>query len=443
MLNAQAALNAVDPGPYLDGNGGFPVWYQDSKGLGLDLCLSQATIAAGAVPGGAGGAACVLAAEPEIFDPTLPIVFPATSGACPSSDRTRCNFPGESFWFMGGANFTAGGVDVLYEANLEAAFVTEVPARGGQISFARIRIRITLPGTAPAGNYTVTHPYGVDVFNVTGGGVRAINSTVDVGIAPGGIFTGALGGAIGPFLMDASVPANGFIPSSVPGEFYVGDPNTARPVVGSPFGTNFVRVDGPAGFTPVSSTLFTVMGKVHAGALATPLLIERTTYARRSVGGGSTEAQQDVFVTAPPAPQHVVSAIDANGAAVTMTDNDANGAWYGQSAGNATGTSVTVTAAPAPGGPPNTPTTASKALTDVVTIKRAEYSLSTHTLTVEAASSDEVPLPLLTVNGQSLTPTGVDALQSVTLGGLVIPPATVTVTSANGGSDTELVVLLP
>ena len=49
---------------------------------------------------------------------------------------------------------------------------------------------------------------------------------------------------------------------------------------------------------------------------------------------------------------------------------------------------------------------------------------------------------MLTVNGQPLTPTGVGVLQSATVGGLTIPPATITVTSANGGSDTEAVVVV-
>lgn len=425
---SQAALNAVDPGPYVAANGNFPAWYQDSFGLGLDLCLSGANIAAGAVPGGVGGPACTLLANLGIFDPAQPIVFPT-------------NFPDESFYFMGDATFTANGVDVTYVSNLEAAFGSGVPQAGQQIVFARIRIRITLPATAPGGNYTVTHPYGVDVFSVaSGGGIKIINATRDIGVAPG-IFTGALAGDIGPFLMDENVPVSGFIPGSVPGEFYIGDPNTPRPVVGSPFGTNFVRVEGPAGFAPVQGNQFTVMGKVHAGALATPLLVERASYGR---AGTPTVAQQDVFVKAPPSTNALVTATDANGSSVTMTDTDADGDWYGQSANDPDGTARTVSVTASATVGPNSPTTATKPLVDVVTISRAEYSLSAQTLTVEAASSDEVAqLPTLTANGQSLTPTGVGVLQGATINGLTIPPATITVTSDKGGSDTEQVVVLP
>ena len=436
---ARAELNAVNPGAYLAANGFFPAWYQDTNAVGLDLCLSRANIAAGAVPGGAGGAACTLLANPPIFDPALPI----TTGCLTSPATGTCNFPDESFYFMGDSVFTVGGVSVTYVSAIEAAFASGDPQANQQIVFARIRIRITLPATAPGGNYTLTHPYGVDVFSVApGGGIKVINATRDIGVAPG-IFAGALKGDIGPFLRDASLAPGVFIPSSVPGEFYIGDPNTLRPVLGSPFGTNFVRVDGPAGFTSVQNNLFTVMGKVHAGALATPLLIERTSYGRTTDALGATVAQQDVFVKAPPSTTTAVTAIDANGASVTMTDTDANGAWYGQTANDPTGTTRTVSVATASTAGPNTPTANASPLVDMVTISRAQYSLSAHTLTVEAASSDEVTPPVLTVNGQPLTSTGVGVLQSATLTGLTIAPATITVTSANGGSDTEEVVILP
>ncbi|MBS1213033.1 MAG: hypothetical protein H6R26_1650 [Proteobacteria bacterium] len=438
-LRSEAALNAVDPGPYVAANGFFPTWYQDTNGLGLDLCLSGADIAAGAVPGGLGGPACTLLANPGIFDPAQPLKFPAAAGDCPQDppNPAVCNFPDESFYFMADAVFTVGGVNVTYVSNLEAAFANGDPAPGDQIVFARIRIRITLPTTAPAGNYTVTHPYGVDVFSVATGGVKVINATRDVGVAPG-IFSGALVGDIGPFLRDADLAPGTFITGST-GEQFIGDPNTPRPVAGSPFGTNFVRVDGPTGFTSVQSNLFSVMGKVHAGALATPLIIERSSYARDGSG-----AQQDIFVKAPPSTNHNVTAVDANASPVVMTDTDANGAWYGQSANDPvsiTSPQVSVTAVQ-PGGP-NTPTSETSHLVDVVTISKAEYSLTTHDLAVEATSSDEAPLPVLTVNGANLAPTGTGMLQSATLTGLTIPPATITVTSARGGSDTEEVVILP
>ena len=435
---SDAALNAVDPGPYVAANGNFPAWYQDTHGLGLDLCLSGANIAPGAVPGGAGGPACTLLPNPGIFDPAFALCFPGECAGVTLPPGQTFNFPDESFWFMGDAAFTISGVDVSYGANLEAAFAGGAPAPNDQITFARIRMRITLPATAPGGNYTVTHPYGVEVFSVApGGGIKVINTTRDIGITP--LFTGALAGDIGPFLRDASLAPGACIPGDVVGECYIGDPNTARPVTGSPFGTNFVRVDGPAGFTPIQGDLFNVMGKVHAGALATPLLVERTTYGR-TTGASGTVAQQDLFVQAPPSTNATVTATDANGAAVVMTDTDTDGAWYGQSANDPTGVAtptVSLTAGPVSG--PNAPSSATSPLVDVVTIRTADYNSGT--LTVEAVSSDEVTPPLLTltVNGLSATWSSVGTVQTGTISGLTIPPATVTVTSAQGGSDTEQV----
>jgi hypothetical protein len=407
---SQAVLNAVDLGPYEVGYGFFPKWYQDTFGRALELCLSPAEIAANERPGLAGGAACTLLANPGIFDPAQPIVFPS-------------NFPDESFWFMADAAIVVSGIDLQYGAALEAAFGGGDPAPNDQVSFARIRIRVTLPDTAPAGTYTVTHPYGVEVFDVLAGGIKVINMTRDIGIGAPGDFTGALKGDIGPFLVDATVPTLGPIPAGT--ELFIGDPNTPREVVGSPFGTNFVRIEGPGGFATVETILFNVMGKVFPGQFATPLVIDRTSYSRSSTGGDQT----DVFVKAPPT--GTAEFTDTAGTPTPMA-SDAFGQFFGQS------TAISVTAL----SPGNTSTTKSSDLVDLVTITRAEYTGGA--LTVEAASSDEVDPPELTVNGQPMALVGgTGPLRTVTISGLTIPPARVTVTSANGGNDTEEVVLLP
>jgi hypothetical protein len=422
---SQAALYAVDPGPYTAPFGFYPLWYQDTNGVALELCLSPGDIAADPVRGLTGGAGCTLLANPGIFDPALPMVFPT-------------NFPDESFWFMGDAAVTVGGVDITYVSGLEAAFGAGDPAPNDQISFARIRVRVTLPTNAPAGTYTLIHPYGVERYEVIAGGIKVINMTRDIGIGGLGDFTGALKGDIGPFLVDASVPVAGLIPGATPGEFFIGDPNTPRPVVGSPFGTNFVRLEGPAGFAPVETNLFTVMGKVFAGALPTPLVIERSSYSRTA-----TVAQQDIFAKAPPT-SSPVQFLDTNSTIVAMTDLDVNGRWFGQSlADPLLPATVDVSATNALNN--NTLVTKTNPLVDLVTITRAEYSASSGSLVVEAISSDLVtPLPTLTVNGQLMDPVGgTGPLQNATISGLTIPPARVTVTSANGGNDTEEVVLLP
>lgn len=412
---SHAVLNAVDPGPYVAANGFFPAWYQDTNGVALDLCLSTAA--------SANGPMCVLLPNPGIFDDTLPIVFPT-------------NFPDEAFWFTADASIDDGAVVLDYGSAIEAAFGGGVPLAGDQISFARIRIRADLPASAPAGTYTVTHPYGVEVFAdiPAGGGPRIISMTRDVGIGAPGDFTGALAGDIGPFLRGL----NG--PYVAGGETFIGDPNIFEEVAGSPFGTNLVRIEGPDGFATRQTTLFAVSGKISTVVLPTPLVVERTTYSRMPDGQGGVVAQQDVFAMAPPT-SGSVRFVDTDGVTVQMADADADGAWFAQSAASPTALPVDITVRAV--NLPSALTTKTSPLVDLVTVTRAEYSLGTGTLTVEAASSDELDNPVLTANGAALSLVGAGPLQSVAIGGLLIPPAFVTVTSANGGADSEPVVVLP
>lgn len=441
-----AALNAVDtPPPYLAANGFFPAWYQDTNGLGLDLCLSTAV---SPNPAAAGGPMCVLVPNPGIYDPAFATCFPGQCVGVALPPEQTYNFPDESFYAtadaaMDAANFN--GVVLTYVSAVEAAFGTGLPTAGDQITFARIRVRVTLPADSPVGTYTITHPFGVETANVANAGVKVINLTRDIGVAPG-IFSGALAGDIGPFLRGVGGPY------TVSGETFIGDPNIAEPVTGSPFGTNFVRIEGPAPFAAQQQNLFAVSGKVHAGALATPLLIERTSYSRTAA-----TAQQDIFVKAPPPPDYAVHATDANGGDTPMTDGapafspplPSNGAWFGQSANDPTLVAdvptVSVTAESLVG--PGTPTSHISPVVDLVTIRNAQATClpapaTNCTLTVEAASSDEREPPVLSVNGSAMAP-GAGTAQTITFTGLAIPPATVTVNSARGGSDTESVTVLP
>ena len=139
---AQAALQAVDPGPYTAATGFFPLFYRDTNNLSLDLCLSNAV--------SLNGPLCLLGANPGIFDPAFPTVFPV-------------NFPDEAFYFTADANVVGQGIDLIYVAHLEAAFAADVPAPGDQITFARIRVRADFDVTVPApGFYRITHPYGIE-----------------------------------------------------------------------------------------------------------------------------------------------------------------------------------------------------------------------------------------------------------------------------------------
>ncbi|MGE7989545.1 hypothetical protein ACQKPE_00535 [Pseudomonas sp. NPDC089554] len=430
QLPAQAALYAVDSGPYSLANGNFAAWYQDSHGRVLDLCLSKAVSSRVAGAPGAPSYMCTLLPTPGVFDDTQPIQFPS-------------NFPDEAFWFTADAAIVdaARGIDLSYGTAIEAAFAAEEPVEGDQVSFARVRIRVDVP---VAGTYVVTHPYGVDVFDVPAAGRRAINMTRDIGIAGAGDFTGALKGDVGPFLRSVNGPYTETNPGSGASERYIGDPNLEEPVTGSPFNTNFVRIEGPNGID-LRTELFAVSGKLSTVNRPTPMMPLRSTYSRHS-DNGDLRAQQDVFVMAPPAPATVT--LTSQTPNLALTEANGTGAWYAQSVLNPSlPLNLQVTADNSLAIATSTPTSASLPLTDLVTITRAEYSLASGQLTLVASTSDETSPPALTAhtgNGALIgSLAGNGAVKTLTTGLSPIPPARVQVTSAHGGSDSEDVVLLP
>ena len=123
----QAALNAVDPGPYTAETGHFPHWYQDTQAVALDLCLSYAQSTR--VPGvpGAPTYMCTILPNPPIFTDTLPVLWDDVNFA-------NTNFPDEAFYFAAAAAIddttvpAAQDVCVSYGADIEAAFNTGDPA---------------------------------------------------------------------------------------------------------------------------------------------------------------------------------------------------------------------------------------------------------------------------------------------------------------------------
>ncbi|MCW2801897.1 MAG: hypothetical protein JWN06_114, partial [Propionibacteriaceae bacterium] len=121
--------------------------------------------------------------------------------------------------------------------------------------------------------YTVTHPYGVNVFTAAAG---RINQTIDAGIcAPTAARPCDWAGVGEAFLGDAaSTTTSTFLKQTGAAPGTLGDINTARTVTGAPTGNNFVRVDGPnvggAGINTVTISQFTVQGLIFNGADAAP-----------------------------------------------------------------------------------------------------------------------------------------------------------------------------
>ncbi len=159
---------------------GFPIWYQDSNGLKLELCLDQtATLQGGGVI-----VPCILDANA-----TLPVTFPN-------------NFGAEAFYWSAvavdaGVVSTVNGVPTLPWLALlvmaqEVGFLN-IGTDGNQAVFSRLRLRISVP---VGGKYRITHPYGTRDYVVSAleaAGGKGINQTQDIGIFAGENFLTSMG----------------------------------------------------------------------------------------------------------------------------------------------------------------------------------------------------------------------------------------------------------
>ncbi|MBI5067568.1 MAG: Ig-like domain-containing protein [Deltaproteobacteria bacterium] len=416
-MPALAALK--DRGP-VDPATGFPVWYRDSgipatatgaavPPQALELCLAQTP----SPNPGAGGAPMCFPWAPD------PAGFPGNLGD-------------EQFWAVADAIAVGGFGSARLVTALEAAYATGTPVRGQEISFARIRLVVDVnPGFE--GTYVITHPYGVEIFPGVGAGNRAITFTNDVG-ATGVQFDGALAGAVGPFLRWDSIPPGMTLTIATASglEEYLGDPNLLHTVTGSPFGTNFFRVDvfdaGGVLIDSVTQPEFTVVGKKYLQPIATPLKIQRATYSRTA-----TDSSVDVFALANPGQQLVLSGTGLANTVMTTSGTSYLShsvlpfdALLPQSITVTNTTDVPASAFSAP-------------VTDLVTITDAVYDPAGGSLVVTATSSDASAAPPgLVVSG--LGPMVGGLFTSTTAG--PVPPESVTVVSSAGGSATRPVRLL-
>jgi PKD repeat protein len=219
---------------------GFPSHYSDGQGQSLSLCLANPAM-------------CLL--DTPVADPTPGVAFPA---------NYRGTFPDECFYWVGETSMpTARGGQALLVMALEASFSTGIVLPGDQTTFARMRLRID--NLVAGETYHITHPYGQIDLVATGSGNRAINYTDDLGLVPGN-FDLALGGNIFPFLRwDSGLPL-----LDAQGREYIGDPNIAHTVTGSPTGNNYFRVEGlnvgGVGVNLIQTNFFHVLGMVQPPA---------------------------------------------------------------------------------------------------------------------------------------------------------------------------------
>ncbi|GGK39810.1 hypothetical protein GCM10010124_35560 [Pilimelia terevasa] len=370
---------------------GFPSWYRDSTGLRLEACVSLAD------------PLCPALAD-EIPNPDVPVSYPD-------------NFPGEFFYQLAGAALTlSNGVEATVGMDLEGAWAAEEVRDGDQMVFGRVRIRFD----APAGErYRITHPYGVDEIVATD---RGVNMTEDIGTTPGA-FGLAMTSRIGPFLRwDPAVA-----PAAPAG--YTGDPGVEHRVVGSPYQTNFVRIDRIDGAGAVLAQLgrtdeFSVQGRY---ARNSGVEIDQATYSVGANGSGVVE----VYAHSEPNQAIQLQADPALGLHTTGLRGQGS-RYYGRfpvTGPLPAGAAVQVANAG------DTPVAVrSRRLVDVVSVSRAAYDADARTLTVAATSSDTDATP------PTLTVAGFGPLTGAPFADVAAPPAAVTVTSSAGGTATVPIV---
>jgi hypothetical protein len=367
---------------------GFPSWYRDSRGVRLEACTTL------------DDPLCSTLAD-EVPNPDQPVSYPD-------------NFPGEFFYQLAGAALTmTNGVDAEIGMDLEGAWAAEEVKEGDQMVFGRVRIRFD----ATAGErYRITHPYGIDDIVADD---RGVNMTEDIGTTPGA-FGQAMNSRIGPFLVwDPAV-----LPAAPAG--YVGNPGIDHKVIGSPYNTNFVRIErlDPATGAVIADMGFTDLFSIQ-GRHATNAGVDLNQATYTETPDGTTVVE--VYATSEPGQAIQITGNPALGFRTTTLRGD-RGQYYGR---------FPVTGEVPPGATvevvnasDNPPARKTRQLVDVVRVTEACYDADTQTLTVSATSSDQHgATPQLSV-------TGFGPLTGEPFTGVTAPPATVTVTSSAGGSAT-------
>lgn len=233
---------------------GFPESYTDTHGVTLDMCLA---------PLDATGAG------------------PCIADSIPPGD-------GEAFYYSA----SAGVGDVTGALDLEAAWLDTTT----RIVFQRTQYDAAPGAFLPGETYTITDPYG----SLTCVGNENTASRTRCRFESGGgpnVFTDAVTGRIGPFLISTAAPAG-----------FVGDNLTPTTVTGSPTGFNKFQVAGPGieadgscGAECMSTDQWVVQGRFAgpppapvARAVANPAVLD---LGSQPIGSGPSAVKQVTVVS--------------------------------------------------------------------------------------------------------------------------------------------------
>ncbi|MCX7068624.1 MAG: Ig-like domain-containing protein [Methylococcales bacterium] len=434
----------------------WPQWYRDGNNLAVGLCKSQVKS-----PNAAAGLA------PMCFAP-LPDAAGFAGNIGPEMFYNMVHFK---------ARFTPGGFGFRYVAGLEASYLPlGVPIHGTETVFARVRIALNFNTTAMNGTYTVTHPFGKQVFNNVQatnnqnlfGANAAVFFTADVPLAVTNNFDLALGGAIGPFIQwDVLNPGESLtVPDpnpALPPITFLGDPSYAHTFTGSPFGTNFLKIDGPTGsniggpgIDSITVSDANVLGQVWSAPIAQPLAINGAYETRATNGLNSI----DVWATSSPNQKLILTGVDMPSLQM-LPSGSFPGLYHGHIEYNSPKVPANVTVTNLSSNPV---TSTNAALTDGVEISQATFDTPTRVITIVAHSTDQVDPVTLIAEGipgvptaagvtpavsdimtKAACPAGVgtgvgDVCYTYTLPTTIEPPESVSVASSDLGSHADHLV---
>ncbi len=373
VVKNPGGLTAVGP---VNTEYGFPSWYEDRTKTRVELCLDAENPLCGFLPG-------------DIPDDTAPISFPG-------------NFPNEAFYMLAGSGLDLpGGGRATLVLGLEAAFSNTV-TEGDQVVFGRQRI--VVKGGPANTTLEFRHPYGtITIDTDASGGGKLVED-----IAPAvGNFTTALKSNIGPFLK--------WDPATAPAapEGYLGDPNQEHTVTGSPLNYNKFSVAG--GGLALETDQFGLQGKL-------------STNRGVSADGATLNGDMiDVFASSGPDSQLQVDGQASIFATTPMANDAGSGRYYARI--KFTGPAPATIKVTNIGDKPASSSIVNVVKPSGISITKAIFDGTN--LTVAALSTEGYPL---TVTGLGTLDEPAQGTPSEKSFSVKAPPASVTVTSASGGS---------
>jgi hypothetical protein len=314
------ALTAVGTGgiaavsTVIDEATGYPTWYQDENGLRIGECIDP------------NDPFCVVLPD-EFYDPSQPL-----------QGRVEfANFPTEFFYTVADSDqITTPGCGSIppgrafVRTAVEAAFTNEAPVDGDQMVFGRIRI-VVRGGLCPNTAYTFTHPYGQTILTTDeNGSIKPSAGTVDIGCFPVAPDLCHFADALQSPIFAAFVQWDPAVAPAAPAG-YIGDAVTPHRITGSPYNTNFFRIEGPAApggssVTIGQTSLFTVMGKLNG-----PLTANPSSLAFRPYAVGVASGNEQIRLTNEGIAPLTINSLTLGGAHVGdfIPDSGCNNAFFG------------------------------------------------------------------------------------------------------------------